>query len=110
MRSVLINFLQLQAQNVEDVILMILAAIYILALLTTLTSVLSRPRGFLFKLAWFVLSVILPFVGMALYACYCISQADRSFFSQLGFSESKRATPVQQQKHLHEHAMSNSKI
>jgi uncharacterized membrane protein YhaH (DUF805 family) len=86
MRSIINNFLQLQAQNVESSVLLGLGVIYVLLLLTTLSSVVTRPRGFLFKLAWSLLVAMLPFAGMALYACLCIWQADRSFLSQLGMN------------------------
>ncbi|MBE7497038.1 MAG: PLDc N-terminal domain-containing protein [Verrucomicrobiaceae bacterium] len=90
MRSIINNFLQLQAQNVESAVLLGLAGIYVLLLLTTVSSVVSRPRGFFFKLAWSLLIVTLPFAGMALYACLCIWQADRSFLSQLGMTGQHR--------------------
>lgn len=84
MRTILTNFFRLQAQNVEALVLIGLGGIYLVILITTLSSIWSRPKGLLFKLAWSVLSVTAPFAGMALYACQCIWQSDRSFFHQLG--------------------------
>lgn len=100
MRTILNNLLQLQAQNVEDTVFLGLAMLYILVLLTTLSSILTRPRGVLFKLAWSLLSLLLPFFGMAVYALYCIWQADHSFLNQLGFTKPKRNTHDQQKQHF----------
>jgi hypothetical protein len=90
MRSIINNFLQLQAQNVEFSILLGLGVVYVLLMLTTLSSVVTRPKRFFFKLAWSLLIVCVPFAGMALYACLCIWQSDHSFLSQLGFTVQRK--------------------
>lgn len=96
MRSIVNNFLQLQAQNVELGVLIGLGAIYLLLVLTTFSSVVTRPRGVFFKLAWSLLIVLIPFAGMAMYAILCIWQADRSFLSQLGMKGQQHKRQINQ--------------
>ena len=85
MRTIFDNFLRLQALNVEPVVVWVLAGIYAILVMTSLFSILTRSRGWLFKLGWSLAVLALPFVGMAFYALACMWMADRSLLNQLGF-------------------------
>jgi len=91
MRTIIDNFLNFRAQNVELVVVWVLVGTYLLLVLTSLLSVLSRSRSKLFKLVWSLVVTALPFVGMALYAFVCLWMADRSILNQMGFSTKRHA-------------------
>ncbi len=86
MRIILDNFFQLSAQNAEGVVVWALLAIYAGLLLTSLLDIMTRKREFRFKLAWNLLVVLLPFIGMALYSILSLCTAEYPLLNQLGFN------------------------
>lgn len=99
MRVVINRFLTLSAQNVSEEVLWALGLVYLILVLVTLGSILCLKVNAAAKVAWAVLVVGLPVVGMALYCLRCLAVADYSFLGQFGIklgsrkSLSKMATP-----------------
>lgn len=92
MKTIFDNFLNLRALNVESVVVLSLGGIYTLLIITSLLSILfKRTHNGLFKLGWGLAVLLMPFVGMALYALACLWMADRSLLNQLGILTSKKS-------------------
>jgi hypothetical protein len=83
MRIILDNFFQLSAQNAGMAVVWVLLTIYMGLVLTCLLDIVTRKRIMAFKLAWILLVVLLPFIGMAGYCIFCLCTAEYSLLSQL---------------------------
>jgi len=94
MRIILDNFFQLSAQNAGGAVVWAALAIYAGLVLTSLLDILTRKRLLVFKLAWSLLILGLPFIGMAFYCIFCLFTAEYPLISQLGFTSQsgKKAT------------------
>ncbi|WP_397381976.1 hypothetical protein [Prosthecobacter sp.] len=85
MRYALIHFLMFSPETVTQEIYWALAGIYAVLLFVSATSIFSLHSNFWVKLAWFVLIVALPVIGMTLYCIRCMIYADYSLAKQFGF-------------------------
>lgn len=86
MLHVIIKFLTFSPENVSVEIYWALGAIYFLFYVTTCLSILSNKLGFRSRLAWILLSTVLPVVGMAFYCLRCLAIADYQFLKQFGLA------------------------
>src|SRR5437868_2902058 len=96
MRTTLLNFLLMRVQNATVLVSICLGLAWLVLLGSGLVSVGSQSRSFLWKAAWSVVLILLPFLGMLIYCCYCIGSADFAFLRQFGVR--KRARQLQMQR------------
>ena len=82
MRSVFINFISLHAENVSAEVWIGLAAIYVVMVGITLTSVWSNTWSKRASLIWTTIVVALPIVGIFVYSLASLSRCDFSFLKQ----------------------------
>lgn len=96
MLRVLIKFLTLQVENVHPFSYLGVAVVWILLLVSSISSLrsieVSKPE----KIAWFALILFLPILGLALYCLRCLSLADWSFLSPI-LSKPKQVLPQPKQ-------------
>lgn len=89
MLSALLNFLTLRVENVHPMTYIGLAVIWILLLSASISSLqhidLSKSR----KLAWLMIIVLFPVVGLGLYCVRCLFTANWSFLDPI-FSKPKQ--------------------
>ena len=76
MRTVFINFIGLHAENVSTEIWIGLAAIYIVMVGVTLSSVWSGAWSGWAGLLWTIIVVALPIVGIFMYSLASLSRCD----------------------------------
>lgn len=101
MRIILDNFFKLSAQNAEGVVVWALLLIYAGLLVTSLLDILTLKHRLRFKLAWSLLVVFLPFLGMAFYSIISLCNAEYPLLNQLGFSSrSSKAITKKTQKSI----------
>lgn len=84
MRIILDNFFQLSAQNAGSAVVWGLLTIYAALVMICLLDIVTRKRNMTFKLAWILLVLLLPFVGMTFYCILCLCTAEYPLLSQLG--------------------------
>ena len=82
MRTVIQRFLSFQAENVAPEIYWALGFVYCLLVAVCLASV-SRS-GIGGKLAWAMLILFIPFLGMYAYTVYTLARADYAFLKRFG--------------------------
>ena len=90
MRVVINRFLTLSAQNVTEEVLWALGLVYLILVLVTLGSVMFQKSNTAVKMAWALLVIGLPVLGMALYSVWCLLKADYSFLGQFGIKLGSR--------------------
>ncbi|HCN29347.1 MAG TPA: hypothetical protein DIT64_11465 [Verrucomicrobiales bacterium] len=89
MRTVIQRFFSFTAENVVPEIYAALGLVYLILLFVTLASVSkTQTNG---KLAWFMIVLLLPMLGMYFYAFWSLIKADYSFLTRLGFARSRSA-------------------
>lgn len=83
MRLVIHRFLSLHAENVAPEIYWALGCVYLILIAVSLESL--RRSQVRFKLAWAMLLLFIPLLGMYLYALRSLFSADFSFLKRFGF-------------------------
>lgn len=83
MLTSLIKFLTFAPDNVSKVVYWALAVIYTLLLLATLLSIRKKNPEFTHSLAWSLLVILLPVIGIATHCIRCLATADYQFLKQL---------------------------
>lgn len=78
MRSIIYNLLNLSAQNISVEVIWALGVVYVVVLLVSLASIWSLSISFFRRLAWSLLSIGMPVLGISLYCMRCIAMADYS--------------------------------
>jgi uncharacterized membrane protein YhaH (DUF805 family) len=77
-RTIITNFVQLNAQTVSNEVLVALGVVYAVLLILTVISVISRTSTPFSKVAWCAVVVLLPVVGITLYCVRCIASVDKT--------------------------------
>ncbi|MBN8418619.1 MAG: PLDc_N domain-containing protein [Verrucomicrobia bacterium] len=85
MRYALTHFLTFSPETVTEEVYWALAGIYAVLVVVSASSIFSLKSNFGVKLAWFVLIVALPVIGMTIYCVRCLIFADYSLAKQFGF-------------------------
>ncbi len=89
MSTVLIRLLTLKAENVIPELVWVLVAVYVCALLVTITSVMVTYRSTKVRLLWTLFLVLCPFVGVVAHSLHSLTLADVSSLKQFGFFSRK---------------------
>lgn len=89
MQTIITNFLNASALNVEPAVIWALIFAYAMLVVCTVASVWFSKIGSAAKLVWLVLVVACPFLGVILYCIACLMRADYSTFVQMGFTKKK---------------------
>lgn len=95
------NFLVFKMASFIDVHLWMLVGIWCLLLIAGLWSIYSRSLGPISKVAWTLVIIVLPVIGMTAYTISCLFAADWEFLKQMGFfsqSKAKLIDPVRLKK------------
>lgn len=92
MRQVITNFLTGNPENISEPVYWAMGMIYLLLLSVSLASVYSRSRGIVSLLAWGLLVIFLPVMGIALHCLRCLIVADYQFLKQFGLNPMKNKT------------------
>ena len=95
MRVIFSRFLNLSAQNVTEEIFWVLGLIYFVALVVVLFGIWGLSIRTSAKVAWTLLTIVLPVVGPALFCVRCLFKADYSFLQQFGMKSSSKKTKSQ---------------
>ena len=90
MRDTITNFLKMDVQTSIGLVYAGLAVVWLIILIAGISSIVTRPMGVVGKVAWILLIVAVPLVGMAVYCLYSLFRADYTFLQQLGFFPGKR--------------------
>jgi len=80
MLQVLIRFLTFNVMSEHPAVYWGLAAVWLILLLASVSSLRSQPLSMGAKLAWFALILFLPLIGLGIYALRCLFTAEWSFF------------------------------
>ena len=83
MREVIIRFLTFQALNDHPMIYAGLALIWLILLGTSAMSLRHQPISLAAKWAWFLLILLVPIFGLAVYALRCLFTGDWRFLKFL---------------------------
>ncbi len=67
-----------------------MVAIYALLVIASVMSVFAVKTGFGARLAWLLLILSLPVLGIAAHCFVCLYSADYTFLKQFGFARSKK--------------------
>ena len=94
MRTVIMRLLTLRAENVTPEVLMALGFIYLGAVALCLSSVFRSTSSSVSRLAWMMLVIFLPVIGIFLYCFRCLILADYSALKQVGILNPKKITLV----------------
>ena len=89
MSEFVLNFLRLQVHNATLSVHVALGGIWLMLLAAGLWSVQSQVRGLLWKFLWSTALIVLPWLGMFLYALRCVLVSDFAFLKPLGFGAKK---------------------
>lgn len=89
MQTIITNFLNASALNVEPAVIWALIFAYAMLIVSTIASVWFSKIGTAAKWMWLVLVVACPFLGVILYCIACLMRADYSTFVQMGFAKKK---------------------
>lgn len=90
MRDTITNFLKMDVQTSIGLVYAGLAVVWLIVLFAAICSIVTRPMGTVAKVAWIVLVVGLPLVGMTLYCLYSLVRADYTFLQQFGLFPSPK--------------------
>lgn len=88
MKNVIINFLTFQVMSVHPAVFIGLAVIWLLLLFASIASLRATAGSRFSKVAWFVLILLVPIVGLALYCFRCLLCANWTFLKPI-FSKPK---------------------
>jgi hypothetical protein len=80
MLQVLIRFFTFNVMSEHPAVYWGLAAVWLILLLASVSSLRSQPLSMGAKLAWFALILFLPLIGLGIYALRCLFTAEWSFF------------------------------
>jgi hypothetical protein len=83
MRAIVTNFLRLEVLNHHPAVFWGVGAVWLLLIISAFLSVRSLPISFVAKLAWFLVIVVLPVLGLAAYALRCLAKANWKTFEPL---------------------------
>ncbi len=89
MTEFVLNFLRLQVHNATLPVHVVLGMVWLMLLAAGLWSVQSQSHGFLWKFLWSTALIVLPWLGMFLYALRCVLVSDFAFLKPLGFGAKK---------------------
>lgn len=89
MQTIITNFLNASALNVEPAVIWALILAYVMLIVCTSASIWFSKAGAVAKLLWFLLVVACPFFGVILYCIGCLMRADYSTLAQMGFTKKK---------------------
>ncbi|MDB6075398.1 MAG: hypothetical protein JWO89_3038 [Verrucomicrobiaceae bacterium] len=89
MSEFVLNFLRLHVHNATLPVHVALGGIWLMLLAAGLWSVQSQARGFLWKFLWSTALIVLPWLGMLLYALRCVLVSDFAFLKPLGLGAKK---------------------
>lgn len=89
MSAVLIRLLTLKAENVIPELVWVLVAIYVCALLVSITSVVVTYKSAKARLLWTLFLVVCPFLGIVVHCLHSLTLADVSSLKQFGFFSRK---------------------
>jgi hypothetical protein len=84
MLQVLINLLTLNALNTPPEVYAGLVAAWLLLVVAGIASVISQPFSRIGKIAWIILVLALPVMGMVIYCVRCLLGADYAFLKMFG--------------------------
>jgi len=84
MKEVIIRFATLNVQNVISYVYVAIFVVWLTMVLSALMSLRSQEIAFRWKLIWAALIIVLPIVGMAGYAIFCLVRADYPTLHQMG--------------------------
>lgn len=91
MRALVINFLSLDVLNLHPALYWGLAAVYFLIFVSAFMSVRSLAISTGAKVAWLLIIIVIPILGLAVYALRCIFKANWNAFKPL--FQSRRIDP-----------------
>lgn len=94
MQTIITNFLNVSAMNVEPAVIWALLFVYVILVVTTIANIGHSKLTMLRKLIWCVLVVACPFLGVIFYCIACLIRADYSVLAQMGFSLKKSPNKV----------------
>lgn len=80
MRSIVIHFLQFEVLNMHPMIYWVMALIYFMVLVSALLSLRSLAMPLGTKLSWFLVILVIPILGLAIYALRCLFKGNWSAF------------------------------
>ncbi len=80
MLQILTRFLTFNVMSEHPAVYWGLAAVWLILLMASVSSLRSLPISTNRKVAWFAVIFLLPLFGLGLYAIRCILQGDWSFF------------------------------
>ncbi len=93
MQTAIHRFLTLDARNIIPEVYFGLAFIYVVLVITTISSIRSQNISMFRKILWGSLALIAPIAGMAAYALRCLLTADHDFLRSIGLLRSHHAGP-----------------
>ena len=79
MLQVLIRFFTFNVMSEHPAVYWGLAAVWLILLLASVSSLRSQPLSKGAKLAWFALILFLPLIGLGIYALRCLLKAEWTF-------------------------------
>lgn len=82
MLTTIIKFLSFAPDNVSKEVFWILGIIYLFLLIATALSIKKTTNNLSSKLAWTLLVIVLPVIGIAIYCIRCLASADFHFLKQ----------------------------
>lgn len=75
----IVRFLTLDDQNMIPEVVVCALIVWLVVLFCTIMSILSQPLSGKKKALWFLLILVLPLAGVAIYCGYCLARQDYSF-------------------------------
>lgn len=86
MRIVITRFITFNAENVTQEVLWALAMVYFVLVTVTVFSILKDTGSAGMKMAWILLVLAAPVLGMAIYCVRSLFSADYQFLKQFGIA------------------------
>lgn len=79
------SFLFLHIITVSDAIFFVLAGVWFVLVVLGLWSVFSSPKTPFARVAWSLLIILVPIIGLFFYSAVCLFSADWGILTQMGF-------------------------
>jgi hypothetical protein len=87
MQTIITNFLNASAMNVEPAVIWALLFVYVTLVAATVADIFCSKTSVKRKLIWSVFVVACPSLGVVLYCIVCLLRGDYSVLVQMGFSK-----------------------
>ena len=94
MRGVITRFLNLQVMNFHPAVYWGLLIIWVILLVAAFSSLREIEMSLGAKIAWFLVILFVPIIGLALYAVRCLIRSDWTFLKPLLQSRSQAVKAV----------------